>query len=164
MIGILRALSSLVSPSSEEGRKTSPKATARHLAEQCTILAIDDDNSFLQVVRSALKQEGYNVLASSSGPKGLDMIRYAPSPVRVILLDYDMPRLNGSEMLGFLRRLNPHAKIIAVTGMSESFLPVEFREGVDHLIYKPFPMETLLSLIERMAQSYPAVAAAAAAE
>jgi CheY-like chemotaxis protein len=164
MMGILQALSSLVS-----GRETDDvdaqkgKAAAKRPTEQCTILVIDDDSQYLQIVRTALREAGYNVLASTSGPKGLDMLRYAPSAVRVVLLDYDMPKLNGAETLTYLRRLNPHAKIIAVTGMDPNFLPAEFREGVEHTIYKPFRMEELISLIERMAEAYPVLQPASTA-
>ena len=127
----------------------------------CTILIIDDDSEFLQLMRAALKDEGYNVLSASSGPKGLDMLRYAPSPVRVVLLDFDMPKLNGAETLNFLRRLNPHSKVVAVTGMSPNFLPGDFRDGVDHTIYKPFQMADLVALIHRMVLTYPALTARA---
>jgi CheY-like chemotaxis protein len=79
-----------------------------------------------------------------------------------VLLDYDMPKLNGAETMAFMRRLSPHTKIVAVTGMDETFLPADFRQGVDHTIFKPFQMEQLLGLINRMVTTYPALAAQSA--
>jgi len=159
-MGIFKALGSLVSSSgAEEADLNKGKAGE---TEQCTILAIDDDPEFLRLVRDTLREGGFNVLSSTSGPKGLDMIRYAPSPVRVVLLDYDMPKLNGAETLAFLRRLNPHSKIIAVTGMNQNFLPSDFREGVDQILFKPFKMEDLVGLIQKMVKTYPVLTAKSA--
>src|SRR5580693_6593548 len=77
-----------------------------------TILVIDDDPIVLETVKSLLGKRGFNVLATSSSPKGLDMLRYAGANIRVVLLDYSMPRLNGDEALTFVRQLSPNAKVI----------------------------------------------------
>jgi CheY-like chemotaxis protein len=132
----------------------SPAATAaaaqqaRH--RQCTVLVIDDDPAFLQVMKPALEGEGYTVLATSSAPKGLNMIRYAPRDIAVVLLDYSMPSLDGAGALTFVRQLNPKLKVIAVTGSEPEMLPAEFRDGVDAFVKKPFKMDELLNLVGQM--------------
>src|SRR6266404_4940035 len=88
-----------------------------------TILVIDDDPSFLESIRLLLRGAGYNVLTSSTGPKGLDMLRYAPKDVSLVLLDYNMPRFNGAETLAFLSKLNPTLKVVAVSGFRVTELP-----------------------------------------
>jgi DNA-binding response OmpR family regulator len=103
-----------------------------------TVLVIDDDPSFLTAVREALTAEGFGVLTSRSGPKGLDMLRYASRDIRAVLLDYNMPGFDGAATLEFARKLNPTVKIFAVTGVDQTLLPASFREGVDRLLVKPF--------------------------
>jgi len=115
-----------------------------------TILVIDDDPAFLDCMRTVLGGEGYNVLASSTGPKGLDMMRYAGSDVSAVLLDFNMPRFNGAETLQFLRKLSPNAKVVAVSGVKTSELPPDFREGVDRFISKPFSNAELLKTLEEI--------------
>jgi CheY-like chemotaxis protein len=118
---------------------------------QCTVLVIDDDPAFLQVMKPALEGEGYNVLTSSSAPKGLNMIRYAPRDIAVVLLDYSMPSLDGAGALTFVRQLNPKVKVIAVTGMEPNLVPAEFRDGVDAFVKKPFEMAALLQQVSQLA-------------
>jgi two-component system response regulator RegX3 len=115
-----------------------------------TILIIDDDPSFLDTMRTVLKDEGYNVLASSTGPKGLDMVRYAGGDVGAVLLDFNMPRFNGAETLQFLRKLSPKAKVLAVSGVSSNELPADFRDGVERFIPKPFNNADLLKTLEEI--------------
>src|SRR5271170_5882060 len=95
-----------------------------------TVLVIDDDPTFLEAISLLLCDAGYNVLTSSTGPKGLDMVRYAPKDVRLVLLDYNMPRFNGAETLEFLRKLNPALKVVAVSGYRVADLPESFHRGV----------------------------------
>ena len=64
-----------------------------------TILAIDDDQQFLDAMKTLLTDAGFNVLTSSSGPKGLDTLNYAARDIKVVLLDYHMPKFNGAETL-----------------------------------------------------------------
>lgn len=116
--------------------------------EKSTVLIIDDEPDFLDMVAAFLRQEGYDVLVASSGLKGLNMMRYAVSDIRVVLLDYRMPQLNGAETLQHLRRLNPHAKVIAVTGVPMDEIPLQFRGGTDYFIQKPFQPQVLLAAIK----------------
>jgi CheY-like chemotaxis protein len=140
---------------------------AKHLVDttkpKATILIIDDDPSFLDTMRAVLGSEGYNVLASSNGPKGLDMARYAGGDIGAVLLDFNMPRFNGAETLEFLRKLSPNAKVLAVSGVSSNELPSDFREGVDRFIPKPFSNADLLKTLEEVLDSDQAADASATA-
>jgi len=109
-----------------------------------TVLVIDDDPSFLNAVRGLLDNEGFNVLTSSTGPKGLDMLRYAPRDIRVVLLDYNMPNFDGAVTLEFVRKLNPGIKVFGVTGVEKNLLATVYREGVDKILTKPFRNGELL--------------------
>jgi CheY-like chemotaxis protein len=121
-----------------------------------TVLIIDDDPAFVETLRLVLSDAGYNVLTSSTGPKGLDMVRYAPKDVRLVLLDYNMPRFNGAETLEFLRKLNPALKVVAVSGFQVADLPESFHRGVERFISKPFNNEELLKTVEEVIEGSPA--------
>ncbi len=125
-----------------------------------TILVIDDDPTILEAIRLLLSEAGYNVLTSSTGPKGLDMVRYAPKDVRLVLLDYNMPRFNGAETLEFLRKLNPNLKVVAVSGYRMSDLPESFHRGVERLLSKPFSNDQLLKTVAEVIEGNAAVAGA----
>src|SRR5947208_347823 len=130
MIGILRAVGALIFDRESRSEPEMANGESEGVAPTlCTVLAIDDDPTILNILRPVLREEGFNVLASTSGPKGLDMIRYAGRDIRIVLLDYNMPQLNGAETLQYLRRLSPDAKIIALTGVNITLLPENFREG-----------------------------------
>lgn len=144
----------------EETTTARMEADRRAHRKECTVLVIDDDPAFLQVLRPVLQEEGYNVLTSTSGPKGLNMLRYGAGNISVVLLDFAMPSLDGAETLRFVRQLNPGTKVIAVTGMEEKTLPQEYRDGVDAFLQKPFPMADLTGMINRMLEQKPAPPAA----
>jgi CheY-like chemotaxis protein len=133
-------------------RDTEEGSMARHSGDgtesRSTVLIIDDDTSFLEAMRALLADAGYNVLTSSTGPKGLDMMRYAPRDIAAVLLDFNMPRFNGAETLQFLRKLSPQVKVLAVSGITRNELPPEFREGVQRVLSKPFSNADLLKTIE----------------
>jgi CheY-like chemotaxis protein len=138
------------------GLRDTEEPRARHSVDgsesRPTVLIIDDDASFLEAMRTLLADAGYNVLTSSTGPKGLDMLRYAPRDIAAVLLDFNMPRFNGAETLQFLRKLSPHVKVLAVSGIKLNELPSEFREGVQRVISKPFSNADLLKTIEEVVQ------------
>src|SRR2546428_9422518 len=78
------------------------------------VLVIDDDLKYLETVRGFFAGSSFRVLTSNCGAKGLDMMRHCRDNLRVVLLDYHMPRLDGVKTLEYARKLHPKAKIIGV--------------------------------------------------
>jgi CheY-like chemotaxis protein len=118
------------------------------LRRKPTVLVIDDDANFLQMIRSLLGGAGYGVLTSSSGPEGLDMLRYAPRDVAVVVLDFKMPQHDGAETLKHLRKLKSPVKVIGISGITANQIPKSFQNGVERLVAKPFEPGELLQTIE----------------
>jgi len=120
-----------------------------------TILVVDDDASFLHLVSSVLRKHGFTVLNASSGVKGLNMLTYSPADIRLVLLDYTMPHLNGDETLKHLRKLNPSIKVIAVTSSDPKLVAASFRDGVDKFLTKPLDATELTAMIDSLVGCQP---------
>jgi len=104
----------------------------------------------LLTVKSLLGKRGFNVLTSSSAPKGLDLLRYAARDIRIVVLDYSMPKLNGDETLNFIRQLSPDVRVIGITAMKLDSLPKEYLEGVDKLLTKPVIATQLIGAVDEL--------------
>jgi CheY-like chemotaxis protein len=153
MIGILRAFGALFLNTTGSASANGSRSKAQAAPEKRvrgTMLAIDDDSALLDVLRPLLSAEGFNVLTACSGAKGLDMMRYCERDIRVVVLDYNMPRLNGAETLTFLRKLNPRVKILALTGVDANLLPESFRTGVDKILAKPYSTGQLIDNVNEL--------------
>ena len=125
-----------------------------------TILVIDDDLVLLQTVKSLLGKRGFNVVTSSSGPKGLDMLRDAALDIRVVVLDYRMPGLNGDETLKVIKQLSPNAKVIGLTAVDLDSVPEAYLDGVDKLLTKPVIATQLIGAIDEFLAEEQTVSAA----
>lgn len=115
------------------------------------VLVIDDDEKYLETVRDLLAGTAFRVLTSSSGAKGLEIVRNCQDGLRLVLLDYSMPRLDGAETLRYVRKLNPHLKVIGLTDVDVESLPASFREGVQKVVTKPVSGADLIAIISQFA-------------
>jgi len=96
------------------------------------VLAIDDDRLVLKLVKSFLERCGYNnVLTASSGTDGLKMASI--QPIDLVVLDYEMPDMNGAVVATAIRRLRPKALIIMLSGDD---IPAQIRRMVDAFVPK----------------------------
>jgi two-component system sensor histidine kinase ChiS len=136
------------------GQDTKPPGQVLYRNE-FTILIVDDDASFLHLVSSVLRKHGFTVLNASSGVKGLNMLTYSPADIRVVLLDYTMPHLNGDETLQHLRKLNPSIKVVAVTASDPNLVAASFRDGVDKFLKKPLDATELTATIDSLVGCQP---------
>ena len=110
-----------------------------------TIALVDDDQNILASLSATLGDEGYSVDTYVDGVEALDGI--ARRPVDLAILDIKMPRMDGMELLGNLRKKNNLPVIFLTSKDDEIDEVMGLRMGADDYIKKPFSQRLLLERI-----------------
>lgn len=113
------------------------------------VLVIDDNDAITVTVTFILRSLGYKVLSASDGQEGLKIFKME-SP-DVILLDYDLPKLHGSEVLKKVREDAElgNTPVIMLTGNAdEQIVKRLITMGVQNYILKPFEQQSLVAKVE----------------
>ncbi len=93
---------------------------APRLAEAAPrILVVDDEPAVRAVARTALLDEGYEVIEAADGRQALERLAAAEAPLDVVLLDLTMPALSGTETLREIKQLFPDTQVILSSGYAE---------------------------------------------
>ena len=122
--------------------------TARHL-DTPKILLVDDNRNGLLVRKALLEEVGFHVQTATSGEEGLEL--FTASPFDVVVTDYRMPRMDGSELIQKIRRHNPNARIILLSGFVEPLGLTEQGTGADVVLSKTAKEATqLLRSVKRL--------------
>jgi CheY-like chemotaxis protein len=117
------------------------------------VLIADDSPSIRQLVRAMLQPEGYAMQEATDGAEALTALRAAAAPM-VVLLDYEMPNLNGEDVLRAVAddgegqlAANEYIVISAHAGtFPESFIDL-LRHLSIRVLGKPFEREQLVPLV-----------------
>ena len=117
-----------------------------------TVLLIDDDHSFRDIISQWLAENGWRVLQAEDGESGLKLaLEHSPE---IILCDLLMPRCNGFQVCRFLRAHKeqlPRTKIIVTTGSSYATDRLNaFEAGADEYLIKPILPHDLALVLARM--------------
>ena len=113
-----------------------------------SVLVVDDEVAILQPLKGVLEQEGYEVQTASDGVSAINCVQ--SSSFDVVLLDVKMPRVDGIEVLRFIKEHFLDTQVIMLTGMSDVRTAVECMQvGAFHYITKPYSLEELLTIIKR---------------
>jgi two-component system, chemotaxis family, chemotaxis protein CheY len=119
-------------------------------AQQLKILVVDDTSVSRMLLVDGLNQIGLNnVSVAADGEQALKMMMTTPS--HLVLSDYNMPKLNGIELLRALREYGPTQKVgfILVTGRGDRALIDQGRAfGLNNFLPKPFTVPSLKTVIE----------------
>ncbi len=114
--------------------------------QEHTVLCIDDNQVAVSGWSLYLQQHGYNVLSASQSEEGLQL--FATQPVSAVILDYNMPELDGNAVSTLMKRMKPQVPIILFTGVSE--LPAEVLATVDGFMAKGKSPSEMLPIIDRL--------------
>ena len=116
-----------------------------------TILIVDDDASYRKLMVGLLRAQGFEVFAASDGEDAL--VEFAHHEPDLVLMDVDMPRLNGFEVCRRLKqqpetRLTP---VVLVTGMAATEDRIRGLEaGADDFLSKPVDRNELLARVRSL--------------
>jgi DNA-binding response OmpR family regulator len=109
------------------------------------VLVVEDDAEARQALTMVLERDGYNVFTSGDGMEALgEMMK---RHYDVILTDYQMPRLNGLEILAFSREFIPGTPVILISGAHPSLEQVTVERGAFAWICKSAPMTQVLPIV-----------------
>ncbi len=118
------------------------------MAEQKTILIVDDDYELSDGIRAVLENQGHKVMQARDGQQGKQMV-YNHRP-DLVILDMMMPRMGGYPVLEHFKGKTDAPPIIMITA-NEGSRHKAYAEylGVIDYIRKPFAMERLLEAVDR---------------
>jgi CheY-like chemotaxis protein len=109
-----------------------------------SVLIIDDDDSTRLLLTRVLEDEGYVTFTAANGAEGVR--RLVASKPCVILLDFEMPVMDGHDFHEVQRRVAPDVPIICVTGAAEPALKARI-VGACSVQAKPMDLDVLCSTI-----------------
>jgi CheY-like chemotaxis protein len=116
------------------------------------ILVVDDEASFRYAARIALRMAGYRVSEAQDGEDALNFILRARQdniPIDLMLLDLQMPRMSGLELLDTLNELGVQVPVLAVSGFADDHVLSELHaKGYPDLLHKPFDPTEMVVMIE----------------
>jgi DNA-binding NtrC family response regulator len=117
-------------------------------ASKGSILIVDDDPHIRLTLGDRLKTEGYEVESATDGPDGLE--RIGTSDPDVVLLDLQMPGLDGMQVLEQLRQLERQPTVVLITAYGSVERAVEaMRAGAFDFLTKPFQPDRISVVVEK---------------
>lgn len=115
------------------------------------ILVVDDSDTFCALLVGMLQVQGLQVLTASDGVAGLTLLEKHPD-IKLVLVDYEMPRMNGFELLQQVRRkvAKDRLAVIGMAGSGEKRMSAQFLKlGANDFICKPFTYEELVCRVSQ---------------
>jgi len=124
------------------------------------ILVVDDEADVVRMVVRTLEGRGHTVEIARDGETALAMV--ASSPPELVVLDLNLPRLDGMEVCRRIKA-DPATRAIQVVMMSAAYVSLVDAEigsglGADEFVMKPFVRETLIRNVERLLKLRPPAA------
>ena len=107
------------------------------------ILIVEDEKKIADTLRMGLSEQGYEVQVAYDGQIGLKI--FLNDPFDLIILDINLPGMNGFELCKLIRRSNEQVPVLMLTSMSQMTDKVEgYDAGADDYLVKPFEFRELL--------------------
>jgi len=119
-----------------------------------TVLVIDDDQGMRQVLKDFLERDGHRVVEAASGEAAVSVVEI--ESVDVVILDKEMPGMNGMDVLAYLHRRFPSTPVILVTAFGGPRIAEEsFRRGAVEYIEKPFRLSNVVDRVQKLIDDAP---------
>jgi DNA-binding NtrC family response regulator len=117
------------------------------------VLIVDDEEALRFLLASELEAEAFDVMSAGDGDEAIEMIRKKVEhneKYDVILLDIKMPKVDGFEVLKFVKANVPETKVIMLTAYADVKNAIEsLRQGASDFVSKPYDLDDILTSINR---------------
>ena len=114
-----------------------------------SILVADDEESIRGLFERLFKGEGFSLDTAEDGAKAIEKVKIKEYDIAFI--DIVMPGINGYMAFCEMKKISPNLKAVMITGYAEeSIIKACLKEGAYACLHKPFSLDTLFDLIEKI--------------
>lgn len=113
-----------------------------------SILTVDDSMVMRRIIASSIEVMGYNPVQAKHGKEALDKLEELSTSVALILLDWNMPEMNGLETLRAIKADPKTADIpvmMVTTEREKDNVIIAIQSGARHYLTKPFSQQDLVT-------------------
>ncbi|WP_263379195.1 response regulator [Granulicella paludicola] len=118
-------------------------------------MVIDDSRPVRMILTRMLTELGYEVSQAGNGREALDLVEQTEGTPSLILVDWNMPEMNGLEFIRHFRAQQRFSRVplIMVTTETEiGHVQLALEAGANEYVMKPFTKEAVLEKIQMMSQ------------
>lgn len=121
---------------------------------QLTILVVDDDKEVLKTTGDMLEAMGHMALLVEDGCRAIELLRSSAREVDCVMLDLNMPDLNGRQTFSILREFDRDLPVILSSGFLRASATDEFKAiGMNGFLQKPYDFSGLQRVLEEVCRS-----------
>mgnify|MGYP006184965075 CR=1 FL=1 len=110
------------------------------------VLCVDDDPQSLDIRKQLLEVAGYQVLIATDAAEGLAI--FQELPVDAVILDYQMPGMNGGQLAAAMKQIRPGVPVMIVSSLP--WLPDDAPNCIDAFVSKCAPSSALMDKITHL--------------
>lgn len=116
------------------------------------VLVVDDDQAVRAFLCDALETIGHHVIGvAEDGMEALSL--YEKNRPDLVFMDIDMPIMDGFDIIDVVRRIDPNAKIVVITGTDRK-IDEAHKAGALGLLRKPFRVEDIETLLGQIQAAF----------
>ena len=123
-------------------------AASKPVPGASTVLVVEDEGGVRQFVADLLRSAGYAVLEAANGQEAMAIANRYRGAIHLLLTDMVMPGITGLQLAEGVLGLHPEAKVLLVSGYSESLGSSAPLDGNIHFLQKPFTPEHLTRTVK----------------
>jgi CheY-like chemotaxis protein len=105
------------------------------------VLIVEGDDAFRVTLAKMVAMLGYNVASVASGDEAIDILPV--SRFDIVLMDYDLPDVDGITLASRIKNYSSHTRIILMTCSGKNFVPPQSGTNIDKILAKPFSIAEL---------------------
>ncbi|MGZ3493301.1 MAG: diguanylate cyclase [Thermodesulfobacteriota bacterium] len=122
--------------------------SAGHREKKGKVLIVDDAPDTLEIIQKLFHYEGYDVLIASTGEEGVK--KFEEENPEVILMDINLPGIDGTEALRRIRTINPQQCVVMLTAFATVENAIQaLKEGASDFVKKPFENDHLIHIVNQ---------------
>ncbi|MDA1129344.1 MAG: response regulator [Chloroflexi bacterium] len=112
------------------------------------VMVVDDDEFMIMNYKIMLIENGFDVAEAANGLEAISV--YKDFQPDIVLMDINMPEMDGLAALKEIKKMDPDAKVAMVTATSQQALVIEAnKSGAIDFLLKPFDQEQILGAVKK---------------